>query len=120
MPVDRLPGSPEASFSAAVVTTGGGLVVHVSGQLAPGPDVASQASGCFDQIDAILREAGGSLRDVVRIRVYLTSFDEFAEFARVRAERFAGALPASTAVMVAGLLQDALIEIDADAYIEQE
>jgi 2-iminobutanoate/2-iminopropanoate deaminase len=118
--VDRLPGPPDASFSAAVVTTGQGRVVHISGQLGPGPDVAAQTSRCFDQIDAILREAGGSLENVVRIRAYLISFDEYPAFARVRRERFSDGLPASTVVMVAGLLQGGLIEIDADAYLEQE
>lgn len=62
------------------------------------------------------RVGGGSLADIVRIRAYLTSLDDYASFSRVRRERFPDGLPASTAVVVAALLQDALIEIDADAF----
>lgn len=116
MNVERVPGSPGASFSNAVAV-GGGRTVYVSGQLAPGADLAEQTAGCLDAIDAALRPLGGSLADVVRITTYLTSLDDYASFARVRGERFGDALPASAAVQVAGLLQGALVEIDAVAVL---
>jgi len=119
VPVERLPGPAGASFSSAVAVTGGGRLVHVSGQLAPGGDLAAQAGRCFDRIESILAEVGASLRDVVSIRAYLTSLDDYADYARVRAERFGDALPASAAVQVAGLLEGALVEIEAVAYVER-
>jgi 2-iminobutanoate/2-iminopropanoate deaminase len=56
---------------------------------------------------------------VVRITVYLTGLDDYAEFSRVRAERFGDSLPASAAVQVAGLLLGALVEIEAVAFVAE-
>jgi 2-iminobutanoate/2-iminopropanoate deaminase len=115
--LDRAPGPEGASYSAAVAATGAGTWIHVSGQIAPGGDLAAQTAACIDQIESVLRSRDASLEDVVRITAYLTSLDDYAEYARVRGERFAGALPASTAVQVAGLLRGALVEIDAVAFV---
>ena len=117
MGIERVAGARGASFSKAVVVSGAGRTVYVSGHLAPGRSMAEQTNGCFDQIEAALRTVGGSLENVVRITAWLTSLDEYAGYARVRGERFGTHLPASAAVQVAGLLQGALIEIDAVAFI---
>ncbi len=117
MSIERVPGARGASFSKAVAVSGAGRTVYVSGHIAPGRSMAEQTNGCFDQIEAAIRAVGGSLEHVVRITAWLTSLDEYAEYARVRGERFGANLPASAAVQVAGLLHDALIEVDAVAFI---
>jgi 2-iminobutanoate/2-iminopropanoate deaminase len=117
MSITRVPGRSGASFSKAVAVSGAGKTVYVSGHLARGNSLAEQANGCIDQIEEALRAVGGSLQHVVRITTWLTSLEEYAEFNRVRGERFGNHLPASAAVQVAGLLQGALIEIDAVAFI---
>ena len=117
MSVERVPGAGGASFSKAVVVSGPGRTVYVSGHLTPKGSMAEQTNACFDQIEEALRAVGGSLADVVRITAWLTSLDEYREYSRVRGERFGKNLPASAAVQVAGLLQGALIEIDAVAFI---
>lgn len=117
MSIERVPGSSGASFSKAVAVSGPGRTVYVSGHLARGASMAEQANGCIDQIESALRAVGGSLAHVVRITAWLTSLDAYSEYNRVRGERFGGNLPASAAVQVAGLLQGALIEIDAIAFI---
>lgn len=117
MGIERIPGAAGASYSKAVSVTGPGRTVYVSGMIARGSTLAEQTNGCFDLIEAALREAGGSLQHVVRITAFLTKLDEYAEYARVRGERFGKHLPASAAVQVAGLLQGGLIEIDAVAFI---
>jgi 2-iminobutanoate/2-iminopropanoate deaminase len=114
--IDRKLGA-NPNFSATVGVRGDGEWVHVSGVIASGATVGEQTSGCFDQIAAALAEHGATLANVVRITTYLTSLDEYADFSAVRAERFAGELPASTAVQVAGLLFGALVEIDAIAFV---
>jgi 2-iminobutanoate/2-iminopropanoate deaminase len=119
MGIKRVPGARGASFSKAVEVSGAGRTVYVSGHLAPGRSMAEQTNGCFDQIEAALRAVGGSLEHVVRITAWLTNLDEYAEYARVRGEHFSANLPASAAVQVAGLLQGALIEIDAVAFIPE-
>ncbi len=117
MALERIPGPAGASFSAGVTAQGHGRFIHVSGQFAPGSDLAEQATGCFDRIEAILAQAGASLRDVVSIRAYLTSLDSYADYARVRRERFGDGLPASAADQVAGLLEGALVEVEAVAFV---
>src|SRR3972149_5116625 len=118
MSIERVPGARGASFSKAVAVSGAGRTVYVSGHIAPGGSMAEQTNGCFDQIEAAVRPVGGGSRGhVVRIPAWLTSLDEYAEYARVRGERFGANLPASAAVQVAGLLHGALIEIDAVALI---
>ena len=117
MSIERVPGARGASFSKAVAVSGAGRTVYVSGHIAPGRSMVEQTNGCFDQIEAALRAVGGSLEHVVRITAWLTSLDEYAEYARVLGDRFGANLPASAAVQVAGLLHGALIEIDAVAFI---
>jgi len=117
MGIERVPGTSGASYSKAVVVSGPGRTVYVSGNIARGRTLAEQANGCFDQIEAALRAVGASLEHVVRITAWLTSLDEYSEYNRVRAERFGTHLPASAAVQVAGLLQGGLIEIDAVAFV---
>ena len=117
MSIVRIPVTSGASYSKAVVVSGPGKTVYVSGNLARGNSMAEQANGCIDQIESALRAVGGSLEDVVRITAWLTRLDEYGEYNRVRAARFGENLPASAAVQVAGLLQGALIEIDAVAFI---
>ena len=117
MGIERVPVTSGASYSKAVVVSGPGRTVYVSGNLAKGSSMAEQANGCIDQIEAALGAVGGKLEHVVRITAWLTRLDEYGEYDRVRGERFGASLPASAAVQVAGLLQGALIEIDAVAFI---
>jgi 2-iminobutanoate/2-iminopropanoate deaminase len=117
MSIERVPGAGSATFSKAVVVSGAGRTVYVSGNISPKGSMAEQANGCIDQIEAALRAVGGSLEHVVRVTAWLTALDEYGEYNRVRGERFGANLPASAAVQVAGLLRGALIEIDAVAFI---
>ena len=117
MSIERVPGAGSATFSKAVVVSGPGRTVYVSGNISPKGSMAEQSNGCIDQIEEALRAVGGSLDHVVRITAWLTGLDEYGEYNRVRGERFGANLPASAAVQVAGLLRGALIEIDAVASI---
>jgi enamine deaminase RidA (YjgF/YER057c/UK114 family) len=117
MGIERVPGAGRATYSKAVVVSGPGRTVYVSGNLSPKGSMVEQTNGCIDEIEAALRAVGGSLDHVVRITAWLTGLDEYGEYSRVRGERFGANLPASAAVQVAGLLQGALIEIDAVAFI---
>jgi enamine deaminase RidA (YjgF/YER057c/UK114 family) len=62
---------------------------------------------------------GGSIANVVRITVYLLDLAEYGEFASLRGEYFRDYFPASTAIKVAGLIGDALIEVDAIAFLPE-
>ena len=123
MTIERIPAATGGSYSDAVSVGGTGRWIHVSGQVAFGPDgsvsgdMYEQANGCFDHIERALGGVGAGLEHVVRITTFVTTLDDYAGFARARGERFSAAPPASATVQVAGLLVGASIEIDAVAFV---
>jgi len=116
------PFEPTFGYARAVVD---GDRVFVSGTApimpdgeAPPPDGYGQAKRCLEIILAALGEAGAGAGDVVRTRVFLIDRADFDQVARAHAEVFADVRPASTAVIVAGLLDPRwLVEIEADAVL---
>jgi enamine deaminase RidA (YjgF/YER057c/UK114 family) len=86
------------------------------GHVDPDPEV--QARRCFDIIGAALEAAGSSFADVVRTRMFLVDVADFDSIGRVHGEVFGEVRPASTAVVVAGLLDPAWrVEIEAEAVV---
>ena len=86
------------------------------GSIDPDPEI--QATRCLDIIEAALEQAGATLADVVRTRVYLTDANVFDAVARAHGARFADIRPANTTVVVAALLNPAwFVEIEAEAVI---
>jgi enamine deaminase RidA (YjgF/YER057c/UK114 family) len=115
------PFEPVFAFSRAVRL---GNVVSVSGtvgRMADGSfsdDLYEQARQTIENIAQALREAGASLSDVVRTRVYVLDIDRWEDVARAHREAFAGIRPASTMVEVSRLASpEMLVEIEADAII---
>ncbi|OIH93732.1 Rid family detoxifying hydrolase [Curtobacterium sp. MCBA15_001] len=80
-------------------------------------DVAVQTATAFANLAAVLRAAGGSLDDVVKVNVYLVDMADFAEVNSAYAEQFTAPYPARTTVAVAGLPLGARVEIEAVAAI---
>lgn len=110
-----------AGYSRAVRT---GDHVFVSGTTASAPDGSllgghdpyQQAKAIFAKIEAALTEAGATLDDVVRTRVYVSSIADWEPVARAHGEVFAKIRPANTLVE-ARLVAGRLVEIEADAII---
>jgi enamine deaminase RidA (YjgF/YER057c/UK114 family) len=103
-----------------------GNFVAVAGTTAAGPDgtiyggddAYLQAKRCFEIIAAALAEAGASLSDVVRTRMFVTDITRWQEFGRAHGEVFATIGPAATMVEVTRLIDPAmLVEIEVDAVI---
>ena len=89
------------------------------GQACP-EGAGAQARRCFDIIAAALAEAGASLNDVVRTRIYLTSVEHADEVAAVHGEMLGHVRPAATMVVVAGLLDAAWkVEVEAEAVLPE-
>ncbi len=77
-------------------------------------DIAEQTKVIYEKIKAILEAAGASFEDVVWTTDYITTTKGYKETAEIRREYFGDSVPASTGIIVKGLLgKGALIEIDA-------
>ena len=120
-------GSPyeaEVGFSRAI-RVGNRVLVAGTAPIWPDgecdPDVGQQARRCLDIIVAALAEAGATPADVVRTRTYLVDASDAGEVGRAHGDVFATARPASTMIVVAGLLDPRWrVEIEAEAIIAPE
>ena len=83
----------------------------------PPSDPYAQARICFDRIERNLAEAGASLNDVVRTRIYVTDSAHIDEVGRAHGEAFPHARPVTTGVVAQLLDPRWLVEIEAEAVI---
>jgi enamine deaminase RidA (YjgF/YER057c/UK114 family) len=112
-----------AGYSRAVVAGPNvfvaGTAPTMPGAADPPPDAYGQATRCLEIIGVALEAAGATFADVVRTRMYLTTIDAFEGVSRAHGEVFGAIRPASTAVIVAGLVDPRwLVEIEAQALID--
>jgi 2-iminobutanoate/2-iminopropanoate deaminase len=111
-----------APYSQAIKANG---LVFVSGQLGlkpghsemAGDTIEDQTRQVFDNLAAILTEAGGGLDRIVKTTVFLASLDDFQGMNSVYAERVGETPPARSTIEVAGLPSGALVEIEAVALL---
>jgi reactive intermediate/imine deaminase len=80
-------------------------------------DVRAQTRQIMENIGKILRDAGGTYDDVVKISMFLTDLKDLPTVLEVRSEFLKDNKPASTAVQ-AGLRKDALLEIEVIAALD--
>ena len=77
-----------------------------------------QATFIFQKIEKALIQAGSSLRDVVRVRTFITDISRWEEVARAQGDVFGDIRPAATLVQVSALVSpDLLVEIEVDAIV---
>ena len=100
------PGSSVNVLPFSTMTEFGGLL-FLSGVTAAG-----QAVTALNKIEAILKDAGRSLDDVLKVTVYLKDMGTFGEVNAVYRSAFNAPYPARTCVEVAALPMGALVEID--------
>jgi 2-iminobutanoate/2-iminopropanoate deaminase len=104
-----------------------GDLLFISGQAAyddEGKIVApssfdAQAKQAFENLDRALRAGGSSLRNVVKVTIFLTDMSHFPQIVELRGKYFSPPYPADTIVEVSSLYsKDAMIEIEAVAVTD--
>lgn len=111
-------GYCRAARVGAHIMVSGTAPVDDNGELFGPGDAYAQAARCIEIIDAALKEAGASLKDVVRTRMFVTDISRWAEFGKAHHEAFGDISPATSMVEVTGLIGPGmLIEIEADAIV---
>lgn len=113
------PNAPQAigTYSQAVRF---GNTVYLSGQIALVPqtmqmvegDIALRIHQVFKNLAAVCEAAGGSLKDIVKVNIFLTDMANFATVNEVMAQYFQQPYPARAAVAVKQLPKDTDIEIE--------
>jgi enamine deaminase RidA (YjgF/YER057c/UK114 family) len=97
-----------------------GPCIAVAGTTGAGDDITAQTRDALRRIEIALHEAGGSLSDVVRTRMYVSDISQWREVGAVHAEVFGEIRPVATMVEVSALISpDLLVEIEVDAYLEE-
>jgi enamine deaminase RidA (YjgF/YER057c/UK114 family) len=115
------PYEPVIGFSRAV-RVGQRVLVSGTGPIWPDgscpDDARAQADRCFEIIGAALAEAGGSLGDVVRTRMYLVDRADADAVGASHRRAVGEAAPAATMILVAGFLDPRWrVEIEAEAVL---
>jgi|TARA_B100000902_G_scaffold30207_1_gene36161 reactive intermediate/imine deaminase len=103
-----------------------GDVVFISGQVAFIPSTGELNNNTFenevnqviDNLDAICKEAGGSLDHILKLSIFLTDLSNFDTVNNVMKERFSEPFPARSTIEVSRLPKDVNIEMDAILSIE--
>ncbi len=119
------PNAPQAigTYSQAVKTD---KTVYISGQIPLVPetmsiregDIAAHIHQVFVNLRAIAQAAGGDLKDVVKLNVFLTDLGNFALVNQIMAEYFPLPYPARAAIGVAALPRGVGVEMDAIMVLE--
>ena len=102
-----------------------GNLLFVSGQIPVDPatgevveaTIQAQAQRSLENVKAVLAAAGASLDNVVKTTVFLKDMDDFVEMNRIYKTFVTADCPARSAVQVAKLPKDVLVEIEAIAAL---
>lgn len=105
------PYSHAVRAGEVVYTSGQVGLDPATGELVPG-GVAAQTRRAFDNLDLVLRASNLTLRDVVKVNVFLLDMADFAAMNEEYARRFEAPYPARSTVAVAGLPRGARVEIE--------
>ncbi len=118
MQVVSTPNAPQAigPYSQAIKTGG---MIYTSGQVAlradgsfNNGDIAAQTTQVFENLTAVLKEAGSGLDKVLKTTVFLSDMDNFAAMNEIYAKFFGEHKPARSTVAVKTLPKNALVEIE--------
>lgn len=98
----------------------GTVAVDDDGNVVGNGDAYAQTVFIYQKIQKVLEQAGASLKDVVRVRMFVTDISRWEEYGRGHSEFFKDIRPCNTMVEVSKLISpEYLIEIEASAIITE-
>ncbi len=113
---EKVFGYSRAVVLRDMIFVAGTTAVDEAGNVVEPGDPYRQAIFIYEKIDKALHEAGSSLKDVVRVRSFVTDISRWKEVAKAQGEVFADIKPAATLVQVVALVDERLlVEIEVDA-----
>lgn len=102
-----------------LIVVAGTTAVDETGAVVARGNPYGQAMFIYERISRALAEVGSSLRDVVRVRSFITDISRWEDVAKAQGEVFADIRPAATLVQVSALVNpDLLVEIEVDAVLD--
>ena len=111
-------GYSHVAKAGNTVYIAGQIALDGEGHLVGKGDIETQTHRVYTNLQAILKELGGSLDDIVKMTTYLTDRSQLEAFRRVRNRFFSEPFPPNTLLFVSGLAQpDYLVEIEAIAVL---
>jgi len=117
---ESLVGYSRAVRVGKQVYISGTTAFDASGQIVGKNDPHAQTEQIIRTIENTLKKEGGSLKDVVRTRIFVVNIDNWQEIGKAQGEFFADIKPATSMIEVKRLIQpDILVEIEADAVLNQ-
>ena len=101
-----------------IIEVSGTVAANEHGHIVGSGNVYAQTKFILQKIEKALNEAGASLHDVVRTRIFVTVISRWEEVGRAHGEVFAEIRPATTMIEVSKLIDDAyLVEIEVTAVL---
>ena len=96
----------------------GQIAVDTSGNVVGEGDCEAQTRQVMSNIQAVVKAVGGSMGNVVKITCFLTDVANYPAYSKVRSETFPSNPPASSTVIVAGLVRpELLVEVEAIVHL---
>lgn len=118
-PWEEIVGYSRAVRSGNLVFVAGTTATNSDGEIVGIADAYEQTAFVLKKIETALHEAGTGFKNVVRTRIFVKNMDDWENIGRVHGEVFKDIRPAATMVEVSRFIhEDILIEIEADAVIE--
>jgi len=105
-----------------------GNIIEVTGTVASGEDgnvvgkddAYEQTKFIYQKIENVLQRAGAAMKDVVRVRMFVTDISRWQDYGRAHSEFFKNIKPCNTMVEVRALIEPLyLIEIEATAILDE-
>lgn len=117
---EELVGYSRAVKVGNIVEVTGTVAVDENNNLVGGNSAYEQTKYILQKIERVLQQAGASLKDVVRTRIFVTDISRWEEYGKAHGEFFGNIKPCTSMIEVKGLISaEYLVEIEATAIITE-